>query len=1081
MQSLANVPASTNRLTSNLPTIRDLMMIFRGCRTPVFFLALGITTQRFAPIAMAQEPESITGHVSAGGQPVQGATIRIRELGIGTTTNADGRFTFIVRSASVRGQKVTLEARHVRYNVETVSITLTGGTLTQDFELFPVGDSRSVAAGQPAAGQPADPNAQGPGPRAAVVVARPTLDSTAFEQLPGPTDFVSALAGRVVGLDVTTAAPLGGSSVAILRGYHSVLGNTQPLFVVDGVPMENTNFVPPGQPFGTGGFDYGSPIQSIEPSEIASVQVLRGPDAAIWGGRAANGVILITTKGGRGLTGFEVSASQNASTETTLRLPSFQNAYGQGLNGQFSFFDGAGGGTNDGVAQNWGPALQGQAITQASQTVPRFGDVRPWLPRPNNVSEFYTGGNTLTTAAAAQQAGPREDFRLSIDRRSSTGIVPTSSLIRQGAALRGEADLTPAFTLGGHGQVSNDVAKNRSATGYDPSNTIGDFARTGRQVDFDALRNRTTTGGFNPDQISWNYTGFNNPFFALQNNQNRDERTRWTGGASAAYAFNPSLSAVARVGTDHYDQSRDFDIAPTWMGGFPLAGGRGDFSHGGFQRQQITASETNAEVLLSGYVAQATGGRAGSPGPLHLTAGFSHRANSFSATTSATDQHPDTGTAPTPTPSTLSNNNSTNALLATAEWAVSDYASVAATARNEWYSLLASGSNSGFYPSILGRIDLARAAGIRSDNLNAAIVRAGWSRVGGEVSPLLLTNVFKPASDSGATISASPSLGPEITTSFEVGGSLSLLRNRVAVDLTLYDEQTTGVILGVSGSGNSILASNVGTLSNKGVELQATLVPVRTSGGTQWSIDARLAKNTNSVDELGGATSIPLGPPVYGLTVQARQGFALGALVGSGFKRDASGSLLLQNGLPVSDGQQRVLGVMAPDWSSSVSSSIHVGWFDLSALVDARMGGSVFSTTNLIGMTTGTFQETASRPDSGQAFAGVDAATGHANTVRATTQAYYQAVAPIQEAWIYDASFVKLRDARISFSWPLRAFTPLSAQSIRVSLIGRNLAMWSKAPNIDPETALSTTSFQGVELGQLPSIRSLGLQFSLTP
>ena len=243
------------------------------------------------------------------------------------------------------------------------------------------------------------------------------VDSTAFDELAGPTDFVSALAGRVVGLDVTSASVTGGSALAILRGYHSILGNTQPLFVLDGVPLENTSFVVPGQAFGSGGFDYGSPIQGIEPSEVATVQVLRGPAAAIWGGRAANGVILITTRGGRGLSGFEVSASQTASSESALRLPAFQNAYGQGLNGQFSFFDGAGGGTNDGVAQNWGPALQGQAITQASLTVPRLGDVRPWLARPGNVADFFGGGTTLTTVASAQQAGANENYRFSLDRR----------------------------------------------------------------------------------------------------------------------------------------------------------------------------------------------------------------------------------------------------------------------------------------------------------------------------------------------------------------------------------------------------------------------------------------------------------------------------------------------------------------------------------------------------------------------------------------------------------------------------------------------------------------------------------------
>jgi outer membrane receptor protein involved in Fe transport len=1054
------------------------MTVFRVCRSLALSLTIMSTISGLGGRAFAQEPESITGHVSAGGQPVQGATIRIRELGIGTTTNADGRFTFIVRSASVRGQTVTLEARHVRYNPASAAITLSGGTLTQDFELFPVGDSRTTAAAIPA------PDASTPGTRAVAASVRPTLDSTAFEQLSGPIDLVSALAGRVVGLDVTSASTLGGSSVAILRGYHSILGNTQPLIIVDGVPLENTNFVTPGQPYGTGGFDYGSPIQSLEPAEIAAIQVVRGPAAAIWGGRAAAGVILVTTKGGRGLTGLEVSASQNVSSEQTLRLPSYQNAYGQGLNGQFSFFDGAGGGTNDGVPQNWGPALQGQAVTQASLTTPRVGDVRAWIARPNNVADFYSGGTTLTTTAAAQQAGDHEDYRISIDRRATTGIIPENSMTRQGAALRGETDLTSAFSIAAHGQVSSDVVQGRPASGDDPSNTIADFARMGRQVDLTALEaHRVTSDPFNINQISWNYAGFNNPYFALLTNSNRDDRTRWTGGGSMTYSFTPNVNAVANIGTDHYDQSRNFDIARTWMGGFPFVEGRGDFSGGGFQRQKISATETNAEVLVSGTFA---GGSSADPQPkpthqLRLTGGFSHRANDFSATTSGSDQHPDTGTVTVPVLSTLASNATTSALFGMADWS-NRYASLSATGRNEWYSLLASGSNTAFYPSILGRFDVARAAGVQGDNLSSAVVHAGWSRNGEEVSPLLLTTMFVPAADSAATVSASSTLAPEITSSFEVGGSLSFFRNRLGVDLTGYDDQTTGVILGVASGTTSVVASNLGTLSNKGIELQATVVPIRTSSGALWQVDAHLAKNSNTLDELSnGATAVALGPSVYGLTVEARKGYALGALVGSGFKRDGSGNIVLQNGLPVSDGQQRVLGTMAPDWSGGISSSIHVGWFDLSALVDARMGGSIFSTTNLIGQTTGTFAETASRPDSGQAFAGVDAATGKTNTVRVTTQAYYQALAPIQEAWIYDASFVKLRDLRLSFAWPLRGFTPLAAQSIKISLVGRNLAMWAKAPNIDPETALSATSFQGLELGQLPSVRSVGLQVSLTP
>jgi hypothetical protein len=771
------------------------------------------------------------------------------------------------------------------------------------------------------------------------------------------------------------------------------------------------------------------------------------------------------------------------SAESPLRLPSFQNAYGQGLNGQYAFFDGMGGGTNDGAAENWGPALQGQAVAQAGLAFPRLGDVRPWLPRPSNVSDFFTGGTTLTTIAAVQQANEHENFRLSLHRRDSHGIVPTNTLTREGATLAAEDQVTSSLGVSARLEVASDVARNRAATGSDPSNSIGDLARMGRQVDLAALKDVSKNS--DDQQINWIYTNINNPYFALQDNSNRDDRTRWIGGGSATYTFTPGLRATARAATDHYDQSRNFDVAPTWMGGFPFYAGRGDFSQGGFQRQSITGSETNLAFELSDDVVSGAS-RSGPPstsGRFTVSGAVEHRINDFSVTSRGSDQRPDTGKGPGGTSSAFSGDNSTDAVSVTGAWSANDYTTVVATARNEWYSVLSSGSNSAFYPSVTASVDLARAAGVKGDNLTSAVVHAGLSRSGGEVSPLLLRGLFVPLSDSGATtVSASPSLQPEITTALELGISLSFLRNRAAVALTVYDEQTSDVIVGVSsGSGASVVASNVAALSNKGVEVQATLVPVRTATGADWRIEGHLAKDANRVEDLSGATALALGPSVYGLTVQARKGVALGALVGTEFKRDASGATVLQNGVPVSDGLQHVLGTMAPSWTGGLSSSVHFGRIEAAVLVDARMVGSIFSATNFVGMTTGTFVETGNRPDSGQVYAGTDVATGKPNTIRATTQAYYHALAPIQEAWVYDASFVKLRDLRLSFSWPLRAFAPLAAQSVRVSLIGRNLAMWSKAPNIDPETALSATSFQGMELGQLPSVRSLGLQFSLTP
>jgi len=392
----------------------------------------------------------------------------------------------------------------------------------------------------------------------------------------------------VAGVNVTTPSTMGGSAPIVVRGYRSIVNDVQPLFVVDGVPLENSTFVTPGQVFGTGGFDYGSAVQSLNPFDIASVVVLRGPDAAaLYGGRAANGVLLITTKNGRGLSGLEVSAAQQFTGEGVLKLPTFQNSYGQGLGGKFAYFNGSGGGTNDDVAENWGPALQGQAVPQFSYSEPRRPDVRAFLPFPNNVSDFYVAGRTLKTDVAAQGANDHFNGRFSINRRDTRGLTPSSSLVRQGAALVASDQLSTALSATVQARFNDDDGRNRPGTGIDVGNPAAELARIGRQVDVSAMK--ATVVDFAGRQISWNYAGHNNPYFITNQNDNRDKRTGWTVGGAATYAKSPKFTATVRGGRDQYDQSRNFDVDSSWMGGFAYFAGRGDFLNGGFQRQQINA------------------------------------------------------------------------------------------------------------------------------------------------------------------------------------------------------------------------------------------------------------------------------------------------------------------------------------------------------------------------------------------------------------------------------------------------------------------------------------------------------------
>lgn len=1036
--------------------------------------------------AFGQEAVTITGRVLGGAQTVRGATVRIEELDLATTTDASGRYSFIVPSSRVRGQTVTLTVHALRFHPSSARVQLAGGSLVQNFTL------RSTAEQEPAPAQPerarADtvPPRQRPSREALPPAARParlpmtpierllrqpvwatSVDSSVFAEAAGPVDLPRALAGRLAGLEAQSSSALGGSSTMLVRGPHSITGLNGPLVVVNGIPLDDANVTTVNQLSGRGGFDYGSAISDLSLEDISTVQLLRGPLAAMrYGGRAANGVLLVTTRNARGLGGTEIVASQQLTFESTLRTPSYQNGYGQGLGGLFSFFNGRGGGVNDSVSQSWGPALLGQPIAQASLTEAARAEVRSWLAHPNNVSDYFARGRTLATNVAVNGAGEASQFRLSLSNRSMRGVTPGSTLTRRSATLTAGARPSDRLDLGGDLQFYSDAANGRPGSGFDESNPVSVFSLMGRQVDVQALRNHLRDALGN--QISWHYAGHNNPYFAPFENDNNDHRTRWVGGGAASYGLTSWLQGTARLGVDHYTDTRHFTVASGWMGGFPDFAGRGSFSTGGFQDEDITATRTNADLLLR--IAPQSVGAAS----LSATLGAGRRSSSLNTSQTASDKPADPAARIS---RDWSGDSHTIHVLGGVEAALEDYATLAVAARQESSSLLG-GSKSTLYPSVFATFDLARAnPSLASSGVDALAFRGGWARSGNEATPALLQRLGITASTPAAVLEQLTA--PEVTTGWEAGVDLRLLANRLSVDLAYYSERSEDLIFPVVAPD----FARIGTLSNKGIEARVDVIPLRSSS-FEWRVGASYAKNTNLVESVSATgSSVALGLPYRGVSIEARPGFALGTIVGQGYLRDASGNLLLRNGRPLPDTitGPRVLGVAMPDWIGGVQSGIRLGGLDLSVLFDIHRGGKIFSATNMAGGYAGVLAETGFRPDTGLLIAGTNAATGAANTTHVTTEDYYHALGAIAERWVYDASFVKLREARVSFALPFHLPFLLPNQTLRASVVGRNLALWSDAPNVDPETVLSTSTFRGAEMGQLPTVRSVGLQLSLTP
>jgi TonB-dependent SusC/RagA subfamily outer membrane receptor len=1035
--------------------------------------------------ATAQGAVRVSGHVTAQGAPLDGAHVRIDELKIDRTTSSDGAYSFVVPSGFVRGQTVTIvvnaNTRRGQYAPASEKIALVGGSIVKDFNLVPLGQNGAPMAIVPAS----QPNA--------VTTKIASSENAPPDESAGAVDVASAIAGRIPSLLVSTSSVPGGSALLQYRGPHSLLSSGQPLFVVDGVVADNTVFTSSAQRFGAGGFDYGSPIGDLDLANVASVQFLGGAAAAAqFGGRAANGVVAITTRRGTITAPFSVFASVQQTGESVVRLPTFQNQYGQGLNGQFQFFNGRGGGINDATDQSWGPPLDGRAVAQASYVAAGRADVRLWTPRPNNVENFFQSGATTNVTAGVEGGSRLLSFRGLVGSRTTTGIVPSDRLSR----LTGDGLLTfsptPRFVVDGHlfgTQTKNDDA---SGTGFNVGNPVSQFVRMGRQVDTDSLKKhlRDATG----NAISWNYAGQNNPFFAPLLDSNYSHRYHVGGGGSARYALTPWLDATARGGVDYVHDGRLFAIGTGWQGGFPFYAGAGNFSKGGSEGDLIFSQENTASLRFDAR-------RTIDPGSVMTVSVGTDFANSTQRVQSlGVDSIVNVPSAGAPVTATLppvqswSGRSTSNSLFAETGMSFKNGASFAVTLRDEWTSMFAGQSSSSLYPTLRGALDLLRAfADSGSPHLaTSAVVHAGWWRSSANLTAYDIGTMYSGRPTTGSVapagvslLGADSSLSPQITTSYELGADLAFRPAHATVGLAYYHESTTGLIVPVLNALAVPIARNAAAMSNSGVEGRAGVsFGDGAHGGIQWDLSATAATNSNTVDRLyGNVNTLPLGPQQVGLTVAARPGQPLGVLLGRKLLRDPStGALLLRNGLPLPDSVagDQILGSAQPKWSLGAQSAIRYRWFTVAGNADGRFGGQVFSATNRWGSYSGTLSNTAFRPDSGLLLTGIDATTHQPNTQHVTTEAYFHALGAVQEPWVYSASYFKLRELRVSADFGLPV--PYSLfETVRTSLVARNVFMWASAPNIDPEGVFSPYQLMGVEMGQLPQTRTIGIQISLVP
>ena len=915
------------------------------------------------------------------------------------------------------------------------------------------------------------------------------------------TNLLNNLTGKLAGVHITNSQGDMGSSRIVIRGETSIAGNNQPLFVVDGVPVDNSQL-------NSGGAtrDFKNAVADLNPEDIESLSVLKGPNAAaLYGSRAAHGVILITTKSGKGQKGLGVSVNTGVSFAQVTTLPDFQNVFGQGSNGKFSYLDGKGGGVNDGVDESWGPKMDGRLIPQFFSN----GAAVPFVAHPDNVKDFFETGLTFNNGISIAGSDTKYDFRVGVNDQKQKGTVPNSEINKTNFTINSNYQVTKNIKVGVTADyiVTDAPALPGGPSGNRAAGVMLQFLWSGRQVDMGQLKSNRN--------VNWNNSYYSNPYWNAYYNTTSQQRNRLIGDIHLEAKILDGLTLKLRTGTDYYNDRRKYQIK-YGTNGTPF---------GSYAEDAYTVDEKNTESILQ-YTKKLNNDFS-----IDALAGFNLRSRSFSNNYQKAPRLavPDLYTL-TNSRDALTSSNSYSSLLVYSGYASTqvwykNYAFLNLTARNDWSSTLPRNNRSYFYPSINGSLVLSEALHIDNKALDFLKLRGGWSEVGNDADPYQLSTVynFQTAFDGNPIQTSSqkklnPDLKPETTRSTEFGLESSFWKNRIHLDVAYYNTNSFDQILEIkttAASGYTSQLINAGKINNHGLEIQLDVTPVQVRN-FKWNVGLNFSANTSKVEILDYAGQIQnytIGSS-GGVDVLASVGKAYGTLFGTVYLRDANGNIIVgANGLPKADPQNKVLGHYTPSWLGGITNTFTYKHVELSFLIDANVGGKIFSGTNRTGNYTGVLAQTLAGRDAahgglnyyypnntgstktlltsgvtpngeiiyddGVIFKGVQA-DGTPNGQVISAQEYYKASYNISEAYLYSSTFVKLREVKLTYNFNKRLIKKIGLEGASIAATGRNLFFLYKAvPNIDPETAFSTGNAQGLESLSLPSTRSYSFNLNL--
>lgn len=1041
-------------------------------------------------------------------EPLPGVNVVVQDLNQGAATNADGQFEI----TGVPAGSQTLVASFVGYQQGTATVEVSAGETTEvQIELAPTEvqlDDVVVTA----LGVEREQESLG--------YAVSEVEGEDLEQA-GEENFISSMAGRVSGANVSSSNVMGGSSRITIRGPGSLSGDNQPLIVVDGVPIDNSNFNSLGQNTGSGGYDYGNAASMVNPSDIQSVTVLKGASAAaLYGSRAADGVIRITTKSGQqqqDAIGLSVQTGVTASQ--LYNFPNYQNKYGGGSSP--NFFQNAQGQlvADYGTDQSWGPRLDGRQVREWHSyddvSGAPVGETSAWDAHPSNVENFYNTGATWNTNVAFSQGGEDYNYRLSFKNSMQNGNSVESELDKRNFSFNGSLDLTDKLTATASANYVVEDARGRPGSGYTNANgpwlQFNHFGQ--RQIDLSEgapMRDIQRPDG---TQRSWNWSNSglgtdaapqtgaiiyaNNPFWIRRKNYQNDDSDRFYGKARVSYDLAETITASVQAQTDYYTTRQQERIAI------------GSVEQSEYEEDMREVQESNLRARIS------HDGELTDVLSLQATGGANYRYSTLSRNRGATQ-----GGLSTRGVFTLENSISRPqiddyfqeqaliGLFGDVTLGYQDLAYLGGSLRSDWSSTLPADNNNYLYPSVNASIVFSNLAALEESNiLSYGKLRLNWSQVGSDTDPYRLSFSYPIQSSFRGTVGQSlpntvpnANLKPEIKKGWEIGTQLQFFNDQLGLDATYYSEETENQIIRVQGSRASGYQSrllNAGTIANKGVELQADITALRTQN-LQWDVTLNWSKNVNEVVSLEeGVSRIPLNTsdsdPPFGPQLVAEQDGDYGVFFGPKFQRTDEGDKIVNpvTGFYESTGAQ-ALGSYQPDWKGGASTTVSYKGFSASVLIDGQKGGKIWSLSNLFGLYSGMFQTTVEEnlrevgtlPDAvtpdGNPYYGFGGSEQNPTSSFGPGKFLFQTLFGNHQAHLYDASFIKLREATLSYTLPQEWLSGTQVQNVTASVYGRDLATLLKyTPNFDPTAVVrSSSNLQGIEAGQMPPRRTIGFRLN---